>query len=523
MLSLPKGLTLIQRIPVIFRLALAAICFVAFAHAGRGSPEPAGVYTGVEPTGPTGEVITLSSLGKSAIGLLVAQVKKQPLPLEVQTTGKVEAIPLKEFVQHAPLSGRITDVKVELGDNVQSGQILVTVDSPEINQLAAETLQNKADLESEVSKVSAQMDSEIEQDRVQVSLWEADYKRAKKLFDEGIVAQKAMLESQAQLKLAESKLTAVIQKREISVRSLKRRQKVTLDALYHRLSQLGVSPEDVAEAVKKEQTILQVPVRSARAGVITDITAFAGEGIDPKVPLFKISDLSEVWVTADVYEDDMARMKVGEPVVAKIAAIPNEAFKGRLAYIGRQVSSETRTLPVRAEIDNRLIKLKPGMFASVQIQTAEPIPAILVPREAVVERNGHHIVFIETRGGYQACRVKVGRSFGDEVEVSEGLVPGSSIVVRGAFQLDAELLKSHGGADMFLQATQGQRETIEQEENAAPAANRPNYQPIFISLIVAFVLGFAASFLLQRSERHAKAKEGTRLSSVSDSERIARG
>jgi cobalt-zinc-cadmium efflux system membrane fusion protein len=442
------------------------------------------------------------------------------LPLEVTTTGKVEAIPLKEFVQHAPLSGRITDVKVDLGDNVKAGEVMVTVDSPEINQLATETLQDKADLENEIIKEKAQLDAEVEQSRVQLTLWENAYKRDSRLLEEGIVSQKAMLESQTQLKLAQSKLQAAIEKRDISLKALKTKLKVSFDSLTHRLSQLGVSDQEVTRLIKSEHTILTVPVRSARSGVVTDITAFAGEGIDPKVPLFKISDLTQVWITADVYEDDMARMKVGEYATARVAALPNEIFKGRLAYIGRQVSPDTRTLPVRVEVQNPEIKLKPGMFANVHIQTSEPTPAIIVPKEAVVENAGHHMVFLELRGGYQPCRVKIGRSLGDDVEIIEGLQPGQAIVVRGAFQLEAELLKTHGGANLFLQVTEGERSSVDDEKpDTAKETNALTYQVLAVAVLAAFLLGFGISLFVPRLTASAEHKR----SAQPDSEKIRRG
>ncbi len=487
---------------------LLSICSLCVRAQGAAT---GGIYSVSEPTGPSGEVIPLSALGKSAIGLLVQTVDKKLLPLQIDTTGRVEAIPLREFVQHAPLSGRITDVKVELGDNVAAGEVLVTVDSPEINQLAAETLQNKADLEAEIVKTKAQLDAECDQARVQVDLSEAAYRRDKKLFEEGILAQKGLLESQAQLNLAQSRYRAALQKRDISLQALRTRLKVSFDSLSHRLRQLGVPVSDIKKMIEEQKTILSVPVTSARTGVITELAAFAGEGIDPKVPLFKISDLSEVWVTADVYEDDMARMKVGQAVTVSVAALPDESFRGTLAYIGRQVNPDSHTLPVRVEIPNPDIKLKPGMFATAHIQTASPVPAITLPREAVVDATGHHLVFLETKGGYQPCRVKVGRSLGDCVEILAGLSAGQRVVVRGAFQLSAELLKSHGVNDIFTQATEGERKPIEQEEKAGKSGSgQLSYQALIVVVIGAFVLGFVLSRLFQRPVRQDNSAEAGR-------------
>jgi cobalt-zinc-cadmium efflux system membrane fusion protein len=462
-------------------------------------------------------------MARAAIGLQLETVTRRPLPLTIETTGKVESIPLREFIQHAPLAGRITNVRVDLGDNVSAGEVMATVDSPEINQLAAATVQNKSDLESEISGAESQYGAEIDQARVQVNLWEGSVKREKRLFEEGILAQKALLESQAQYKLAKSKLEAVIQKKDISVHALKVKLKVSQDSLSSRLRQLGVSDREIDAAIANQRTILSVPIRCIRSGVVTDTQAFVGEGIDSKDPLFRISDLREVWVTGDAYEDDMARMKVGQLATVKVAALSDKSFRGKLVYIGREVSSETRTLPVRLQIDNQEIKLKPGMFASVHIETSDPTLAIIVPREAVVDRTGHHIVFLETKGGYQACRVKVGRSLGDNLEITQGLQTGQRVVVRGAFQLAAEMLKSHGGIELFDQPTQGDHLAMEDAEQDAIERNRLySYQALALAVLAAFVLGFAISAIFQRSAKQNKSKESGH-SSAADSERIRRG
>ncbi len=480
-------------------------------------------FVGAEPTGPSGEVIPLSGMAKAAIGLQVETVTRRPLPLTIETTGKIESIPLREFIQHAPLAGRITDVKVELGDNVQAGDVMVTVDSPEINQLAAATVQNKADLESEISEAESQFGADIEQARVQVNLWEASVKREKKLFEEGILAQKALLESQAQYKLALSKLEAAVKKKDIAVNALKVKLKVSQESLSSKLSQLGVSDAEIEKSLASQRTILSVPVRSVRTGIVTDIQAFVGEGIDTKDPLFRISDLQEVWVTGDAYEDDMARMKVGQLATVKVSALPDEVFHGKLVYIGRQVSPDTRTLPVRLQVSNDDIKLKPGMFASVFIETSEPTLAIIVPRESVVDRTGHHLVFVETKGGYQACRVKVGRSLGDNLEITQGLQPGQTVVVRGAFQLAAEMLKSHGGLELFEQPTQGDHQAMEDAEQDAADRNRLfSYQALALAVLAAFVLGFGISMVFQRSSKREGGRESG-VSSAADNEKIRRG
>jgi cobalt-zinc-cadmium efflux system membrane fusion protein len=485
---------------------LAASCILTLlplvASAQVLAQSERGSYLGVEPSGQTAEVIPLSSLGRASIGLQVAPVKREPLPLQIATTGKIEAVPTRVYYQHALLTGRVIQVLVTPGQYVEAGKALVLIDSPEINQLAAETLQIKAQLEADIAQQKAQLDAEIKQAATDVNLWEANAKRDKGLFDEGIGSQKAWQQSNAQQILSQSKLSALKTKRDLTLKALKIKLDLTFDSLSHRLAQLGVSPKEFSKMIARQHTILVVPVTSARAGVVTDLKASAGQSISPNDMLCRIADLRQVWATADIYEDDMARIKVGQKVLVKVAALPESEFSGTLTYIGAQVDPQTRTLPVRAELANPEERLKPDMFADLFVQTTDPIPAILLPQDAVILRQGHHEAFVEVKGGFRPTIVQVGRTFGDKVEIVKGLQPGDPVVMRGAFQLEAETLKSHGNAELFVQATEGERsmpgsKEPEEQENKNPGMSTSPLLLIVI-VILAFVFGFIVSTLWRR-------------------------
>ncbi|MBI4532594.1 MAG: efflux RND transporter periplasmic adaptor subunit [Candidatus Melainabacteria bacterium] len=488
-------------------LLVAAVWVLIFAMGVAqcfGVPDKSGPgFHGDEPTGLSGEAIPLSSLGKATIGLQTQTVSKSPLPYQICTTGKIEAIPTHEFVQHALLSGRIKEVKVALGDTVKTGQVLVILDSPEINQLAAETLQKKEELEAEIKRQGADFGAEIKQAEAQVELTTATYSRDKKLFDEGIASQRQWQTSLADLRLAESRLSAAIKRRDIMLKALEIKLKVVCESLSHRLEQLGVSEDALNRMLAEKHTILTSPVVSIRKGIVTEMQASAGQSIDPNDVLVRISDLTRVWATADVYEDDMARMRLGQKVRVKVSAYPHDIFTGRLTFIGREVNKQTRTLPVRVEIVNSDLRLKPDMFAELHIETTEPAMSMIVPKEAVIQRTGHNLVFVQSKGGYQACMVKIGRSLGDNVEILEGLSPGQAVVVRGAFQLDAELLKGYGSKELFVQPIERLSQSHEREHQTSvePSPAPISMQAIMVLVAAAFLFGFVVSGLMVRSPR----------------------
>lgn len=485
---------------IVSRLVCALAAFSLLAPAGS---LPAAMAHDNEPVGAYGEVIPVSALGKNAIGLEVQTVHKTSLPMEISVPGKIEVIPTRQFDQHAPLSGRIAKVDVWPGEQVKEGQVLAIIDSPEMNQLAAQLLQSKVDTESEYDRQQASLDEEVRDAEQRLTLADANRSRLKKLYQEKIAAQKDVLAANSEYDVAQIRVRTAKENRQIVLKALKAKIELVQNPLRQRLKMLGVDKDDIESMVHNQTTLTSVPVEAARSGVITAIAASPGKSIDPSVSLFTIADLSKVWATAEVYEDDMSRMKVGENVHVKVHALSGEHVNGALTFIGSQVDPQTRTLPVRAELDNPELKLKPDMFAELYIQTSESQPMIAVPRDAVVQRTGHYVAFLETPEGYQPVYVKVGRNVGDSVEITEGLKEGERVVVRGAFQLGAQLTKNQGGEALFASPTEGEHVDSDEKDKAGNVLSL-NLQTVLVIVAGAFLLGFCISavFLVRRNNQN---------------------
>ena len=167
-------------------------------------------------------------------------------------------------------------------------------------------------------------------------------------------------------------------------------------------------------------------------------------------------------------------------------------------------------------------KLKPDMFVELRIQTHEPAQAIILPKEAVVEKTGHFGVFIEVKPGvYQLNMVELGRSLGDEVEILAGLTPGQKVVSRGAFQLDAHLLKSRGNTDAFSHPTEGHEHDHEKapgkgegESGLASAAGK--LTPVL--LVAAMIFGSVATAVFLRLTGRETGKREAEKASLEKSE-----
>ncbi|MBX3328854.1 MAG: efflux RND transporter periplasmic adaptor subunit, partial [Nitrospira sp.] len=154
--------------------------------------------------------------------------------------------------------------------------------------------------------------------------------------------------------------------------------------------------------------------------------------------LYEIADLSMVWVSADIYESEMAVTKVGQPALITFAAYPGETFSGKVAYVYPTLNTEARTVRVRLELPNPELKLKPGMYGNVTLQT-NAVRTLVVPKESVLETGLRQLVFMDRgQGRYEPVSVKLGRRGQDAVEVMEGLKEGDRIVTSANFLLDAE-------------------------------------------------------------------------------------
>jgi cobalt-zinc-cadmium efflux system membrane fusion protein len=469
-----------------------------------------------EHDGSHGKSIALSESAERAIGLETAILRLQPISIGISTVGKVEAIPTREFVQHAPLSGRVTQVLVKPGDKVNAGQTLAMLNSPEINILAAETLQTKSQIEAEIKRSQAELDAEINQATARVDLTQANYNRDKQLYEEQIASQKAMQTSLAELKVAQSQLQMAKARKEAVLGGLTAKLKVSSDSLARRLQQLGATQAHIQKMLKEQRALANVPLVSARDGIISRIDASPGQNIEPTVPLFVVSDLRRVWATANVYESDMSAVRIGQDVELTVAAYPEKHFKGVVTFVSPTVDAQTRTLPVRIEIDNPDLSLKPGMFARLSISTAASRQAILIPRNALVQDADKYVAFISDREGYRPAVVQLGKTFGQKVEIVSGLTPGDKVVVKGAFQLDAERLKLQGQTDLFTHPS----EEAEEEHEVEQSSTGSTTQSQTLTLVaIAFLLGIALtilSILALRARKPVSKEDSRKLAAEQD-------
>ena len=294
----------------------------------------------------------------------------------------------------APVTGRITDIDAVLGQHVQQGQALATLNSTELaqNQLVYIKALQQIDLQSKA----------VERARV---LLEAD------------------VISKAELQRRESELSAA---------------KADFNAAGDQLHVLGMSFEAIAKLSKTSKMHSFSTVTSRISGTVISRKINLGQVVQPADELFVVADLSKVYAVAEVPERQIELIEKGQEVDILIPSIKDKPIKGKLVYVSDIVNPETRTVMVRSELSNSNREIKTDMLVSMLVQS-KPISRISVPMQSIVRENDKNHVFVQIAPNkYRLREIDVGDEFNGMVAIVSGVEEGETIVTDGAFHLNNE-------------------------------------------------------------------------------------
>jgi RND family efflux transporter MFP subunit len=211
-----------------------------------------------------------------------------------------------------------------------------------------------------------------------------------------------------------------------------------LDASAERLKQWGVPQKEIARLESTGQVQQELEVDSPVSGYITERNALPSVAVQPEMRLYTIADLSTVWVQAQVFQNDLERIRVGAPATLTVNTYPGRTFTGRVDFIYPQVDMDTRTAKVRVVFSNPGLQLKPGMFVNVSLKVPMGIQ-LAIPASGVLQSGSREIAFIERSDGYIEPReVQLGSRVGDDFVVLKGLKAGEQIVTSANFLIDSE-------------------------------------------------------------------------------------
>lgn len=221
-----------------------------------------------------------------------------------------------------------------------------------------------------------------------------------------------------------------------------------LTAARRRLAYWDIGDEVVAEIERTGTVRKTLTLRSPVGGYVLEKNVLAGQKIMAGEALYKVADLSTVWVEGEVFEQDLAAVRLGQVVRAEFQALPGDVRRGEIAYVYPTVSTETRTARVRVVVPNGDLHLKPGMYATIRIGGTARQGVLTVPRSAVLTTGERSLVFVRDANGHLEPReVSVGASADDRIEILRGVKAGDVVVASATFLVDAEsnLGKALGG------------------------------------------------------------------------------
>lgn len=357
-------------------VAAALIAYVATRSPSNAAPSAtAHVHASVTPAD-SARAVMLSPADAHRIGVTYVAVSIQDMSREIRTVGQVIVDETRVKVATAKVDGWIERAYVNyVGQEVSVGAPLVAINSPMLATAQEELLLAKK-LQSDVSSGSADT------------------------------------RAQAATLLA-------------SARS--------------RLSYWDVTPDEIARLEADGKVQQPFVLRSRVNGFVIDKTAIAGQRVMAGDILYKIADLSRVWLEGEIYEQDFASLRVGQRVDAELQALSNDVVVGRIAYIYPSLNPETRTARVRVELANANGRLKPGMFATLRLSGAASPPALTIPRASVLSTGERNLVFVKRADGMLEPRVvQTGLVSSDRIQITRGLALGDTVVASATFLIDAE-------------------------------------------------------------------------------------
>lgn len=245
----------------------------------------------------------------------------------------------------------------------------------------------------------------------------------------------------------------------------------TLEASRRRLAYWDITAEQIATLEQSGQVTKTLTLVSPVHGIVLEKDVLEGQRVMPGQRLYRIADLSEVWVEGEVFEQDLSLVKEGMQVHIEIAARPGEHLMGRMSFIYPTVDAVSRTNRVRLTVPNPELLLKPGMFATIFFDAIIGHDIIVVPRAAVVVTGERNVVFVrDAEGMLQPREVVLGARSADRVEVLSGLTEGETIVASANFLVDAESrLSSSGGA------MPGMQHGAKEPPSETPAPPKPEH------------------------------------------------
>jgi cobalt-zinc-cadmium efflux system membrane fusion protein len=402
--------------PAVTTLLLLTAGLLLPSACGRDNRNAGGQAEQVAAEAPEPEIPDSVRLTGAAIAESGIQTwKVQPMDLEhlLVLTGTVEHDENRLLQTASNLRGRVAEIPVDLGERVRKGEPIVWIESVELSRAWDDFVKSLSDLR----------------------VAQRAYDRARTLLDAKAIS------------------TGEYQSREGAYLA----RKIEAGTLERSLLLYGEGAEEIAAVRSAVERNAELPlpaggrhrlaVRAPFDGKIIERKVAPGTLVDALQPLVTVADLSKVWVFLKAYEKDLPLLEKGLPTAIRVDAYPQESFPGRIDFVASVVDAASRTVQVRATVDNRAERLKPGMFVKATVEVPKPQSeahrVVAVPRSALQTLEERTVVFVQSEPGRFVKRsVEVGHTFEGFTEILAGVAVGDVVVTEGSFVLKSEFAKA---------------------------------------------------------------------------------
>jgi RND family efflux transporter MFP subunit len=243
-----------------------------------------------------------------------------------------------------------------------------------------------------------------------------------------------------------------------------------VNASRRRLELWGLTTQQLDDIASSAKPQIELPIYSTVSGIVTERKVTQGQYVNAGEVLFTITDLSTIWVKADVYQPDLPSVHTGQPVEITSDSLPGTTLRGRVGFLDTSINPQTRTASARIEVPNPSMRLRPGMFVQVKFAAPAGHDVLAIPRSAVLDTGMRKFVYVaKGNGEFEGRQVQLGPAGTDYYPVLAGLKEGERVVSQGSFLIDSQTRITAGMTGMFGGSKEFDHGQEEQGQAQAPA------------------------------------------------------
>ncbi len=362
-------------------------------------------------------IVSISIEAQKAGGIATSEVVVREIESSIHATGVVSSDQTQVGRIRSLSRGVVQTVFVQLGDEIQKGDPLVSYDNIDLGLAISAFHSASADLRRRQAGLKAQ---------------ETILSRSEQMLVVGAIAKTEHEIRTARHRDAQAQLEA---------------EQARVAQFEEQLHRFGLTEADVERLSETENTGFHrtasiSTLRAPSAGIVTSVAVSPGETVNRSSELLTVTDLSTVWVLADIFEHDLGSITLGSDATVRVPAYPDVSFRGRVAHISDTLELQTRAARVRCVVANPGARLKLGMFATIDVPAGRSIESLAIPASAIQSVNGRPVVFKQRSAStFELSEVETGVEADGWIEIRHGLATGDTVITSGSFYAKTATLR----------------------------------------------------------------------------------